>query len=373
VPGAERCDCFTFDPLLEQAGFSRYTTADYTGAGAALGQGVGIDRGHLARSADRTVGALDNARTFYFSNIIPQFSDNNQGPWAAHETFLGNIAETQNKEVFIYAGGAGNLGSVKGEGLITIPAWTWKVSVVAPAGTRLEDVRDYRDLEVIAVVMPNAMGIRNVNWQTSYVVTADSVERLTGYRFLSALPEKTRRALITGTQPPLGAIAPVSGLEGAPVAFDASGSVDPNGTIVSYEWSFGDGSTGTGVAPSHTYDFFGTYTVQLVTTDNDGLVDTVSTTINVAQVTPAQGIAQVRAAIAEFATAAGLNRGQTQSLSTKVSAAEASIARGNVQAALGQLGALRNELQALVNSGRATAAQIEVIELAVERVERATR
>lgn len=373
VPGAERCDCFTFDPLLEQAGFSRYTTADYTGAGAFIGGGAGIDRGHLARSADRTVGALDNARTFYFSNIIPQFSDNNQGPWAAHETFLGSIAESQDKEVFIFSGGAGSVGTVKGEGLITIPAWTWKVSVIAPRGTRLEDVRDYRDLEVLAVVMPNAMGIRNVNWQTSYVVTADSVERLTGYRFLSALPAKTRRALITGTQPPLGAIAPVNGLEGAAIGFDATGSVDPNGTIVSYEWSFGDGSTGTGATPTHTYDFFGTYTVQLVTTDNDGLADTVSTTVEVAQVTPAQGIAQVRAAIAELATATGLNRGQTQSLLVKVNAAEASIQRGNAQAALGQLGALRNELQALVNSGRATAAQTEVIELAIERVERATR
>lgn len=371
VPGAERCDCFTFDPLLESAGFARYTTADYTGAGAVAGSG--IDRGHLARSADRTVGALDNARTFYFSNIIPQFADNNQGPWAAHEIYLGDIAEQQGKEVFIYSGASGSVGTVKNEGLITIPAWTWKVSVIANPGTRLEDVRDYRDLQVVAVVMPNAPGIRNVNWQTSYVVTADSVEKLSGYRFLGNLPEKTRRALLTGTQPPLGAIAAVSGVEGAPISFDASGSVDPNGSIVSYAWDFGDGNSGTGVAPTHTYDFFGSYTVRLVTTDNDGLVDTVSTTVEVAQVTPAQGIAQLREALDGFATATGLNRGQTQSLLAKVNAAEASIGRGNTEAAMGQLGALRNELQAQANSGRATAAQTEVLELAIERIERALR
>ena len=35
--------------------------------------------------------------------------------------------------------------------------------------------------------------------------------------------------------------------------FDASGSYDPDGTIVSYEWDFGDGDTGSGVTPSHTF------------------------------------------------------------------------------------------------------------------------
>jgi DNA/RNA endonuclease G (NUC1) len=372
VSGQDRCDCFTFDPALETAGFARYTTADYTGAGAFLGAGIGVDRGHLARSFDRTAGALDNANTFLFSNIIPQFSDNNQGPWAQHENYLGNLATAENKELFIYAGASGSLGTVKNEGLITIPAWTWKVSVIAPRGTRLEDVRDYRDLEVIAVVMPNTMGIRNANWQTEYVVTADSVERLSGYRFLTALPEKTRRALVTGTKPPLGEITePVAGLEGAPIAFDASNSVDPNGTVVSYAWDFGDGNTGTGVVASHTYQVFGSYTARLVVVDNDGLADTTYTTVEVAQVTPAQGIAQVQELVQELATLIGLNRGETQAVLAKVNAAAAALDRGNVEAALGQLGALRNQLDALVNSGRATSGGIERITLAIERVERA--
>ncbi|MBA3852842.1 MAG: hypothetical protein C0503_00415 [Gemmatimonas sp.] len=372
VPGAERCDCFTFDPLLEQAGFSRYSTADYTGAGGFLGQGIGIDRGHLARSADRTVGALDNARTFYFSNIIPQFSDNNQGPWAAHEMFLGDLADSQGKEVFIYAGASGSVGTIKNEGLITIPAWTWKVSVVAAPGTRLEDVRDYRDLQVIAVVMPNAMGIRNVNWQTSYVVTADSVERLSGYRFLSGLPEKTRRALITGTQPPLGAIASVSGLEGAAITFDASASVDPNGSIVSYAWDFGDGTTGSGVAPQHEYETFGTYTVQLVTTDNDGLVDTVSAEISVAQATPAQAALQVEDEVNALVAVAGLNRGETQSLNAKVRAIKASLGRSNAEALLGQLGALENELEAMLRSGRLSEEALRPVSGAIVRLRKST-
>ena len=78
--GAEdRCDCFTMDPDLP-ASFPHLTTADYTDAGAF--HGYGIDRGHMTRSFDRTTGSLDNARTYLLSNVVPQASDMNQGPWA---------------------------------------------------------------------------------------------------------------------------------------------------------------------------------------------------------------------------------------------------------------------------------------------------
>ncbi len=51
------------------------------------------------------------------------------------------------------------------------------------------------------------------------------------------------------------------------VAFDASGSTDVNNNIASYAWTFGDGGTATGVAPSHTYAAVGTYSVKLTVTD----------------------------------------------------------------------------------------------------------
>lgn len=370
TPGADRCNCFTFDPELEAAGFAKYTTADYTGAGAFAG--YGIDRGHLARSFDRTGGTLDNARSFYFSNIIPQAADNNQGPWAQHENYLGSLAQTQGKELWIHAGASGSIGTVKGEGRLTIPEWMWKVSVIAPLGTQLEDVEDYRDLEVIAVVMPNVPGINSVNWQANYVVTADSVEKLSGYRFLTNLPANVRRALLTNTKPPIAkVVATASGVEGTPVAFDASASLDPNGTIVSYDWSFGDGNSGTGATPSHTYDFFGEYTARVVLTDNDGLVDTAYVAVTVTQVTAGQGIAAVRSAINALQTAGTLNRGRTTSLLAKVSAVEASVARGIGPSALNQVGALRNELEALRRTGVISAVQAAALELAIERLVRA--
>ncbi len=188
---ADRCNCFTFDPELP-ASYAHYTTADYTGAGAVAG--YGIDRGHLARSADRTAGNLDNATTYYFSNIVPQAADQNQGPWAILENYLGDLAKTGGKQVYVMAGVAGNKGTVKNEGLIVIPAYTWKVAVIMPDGRGLNDVHSTSDLEIVSVVMPNEPGVRNVDWHT-YQVTVDSVEHLSGYDLLSLLRDDIERAV----------------------------------------------------------------------------------------------------------------------------------------------------------------------------------
>jgi chitodextrinase len=55
------------------------------------------------------------------------------------------------------------------------------------------------------------------------------------------------------------------------VIFNASGSYDPGGVIVSYQWDFGDGVNGTGKTPVHIYHFAGRYTVTLIVTDNSGM------------------------------------------------------------------------------------------------------
>ncbi len=52
--------------------------------------------------------------------------------------------------------------------------------------------------------------------------------------------------------------------------FDATGSDDPDGTIISYSWDFGDGIQGSGEITSHEYGTPGTYTVILTVTDDNG-------------------------------------------------------------------------------------------------------
>ena len=154
----------------------------------ARSHGYGIDRGHMTRSFDRTTGSLDNARTYLFSNVVPQAADMNQGPWANLENDLGDLARVQGREVYIITGPAGNKGTLKNEGKVVIPTSTWKVAVIMPHDQGLANMRDYRDLEVIAVNMPNEPGIRNVDWNT-YRTTVDAIEALTGYDLLALLPD----------------------------------------------------------------------------------------------------------------------------------------------------------------------------------------
>jgi len=54
------------------------------------------------------------------------------------------------------------------------------------------------------------------------------------------------------------------------VHFDASASYDQDGSIETYQWIFGDGTTGSGKSLSHYYQRGGDYIVTLLVTDNNG-------------------------------------------------------------------------------------------------------
>lgn len=69
--------------------------------------------------------------------------------------------------------------------------------------------------------------------------------------------------------------------------FDATGSSDSDGTIVSYAWSFGDGTTGTGVRSAHTYAAGGTYAVALTAADDAGATGTATESVTLTA--PANG------------------------------------------------------------------------------------
>ncbi|WP_330632874.1 glycosyl hydrolase family 18 protein [Halocatena halophila] len=77
-------------------------------------------------------------------------------------------------------------------------------------------------------------------------------------------------------------VTPVSPTPGESVTLDASDSADTDGSIQSYDWSLGDGTSATGQTVSHTYDGTGEYTVSLTVTDDGGATATDSTTLTVA-------------------------------------------------------------------------------------------
>lgn len=71
------------------------------------------------------------------------------------------------------------------------------------------------------------------------------------------------------------------GIIGLNMEFDGSSSLDSDGSIVSYDWDFGDGTYGTGETAYHAYANEGTYYAKLTVTDNNGATafDTVTRVI----------------------------------------------------------------------------------------------
>ncbi|HET6317265.1 MAG TPA: PKD domain-containing protein, partial [Chloroflexota bacterium] len=78
------------------------------------------------------------------------------------------------------------------------------------------------------------------------------------------------------------AYSPILPVAGFPTSF-TDASHDPDGSIVSWAWDFGDGGTSTAQNPSHTFATGGNYIVSLTVADNHGATASVSKTVHVCQ------------------------------------------------------------------------------------------
>jgi subtilisin family serine protease len=125
---------------------------------------------------------------------------------------------------------------------------------------------------------------------TNYTVTGLSAS--TTYEFyvkakdaagnVSAASNTIDVTTLAGNIPPVAdAGGPYSGDEGTAITFDGTGSSDADGDALTYNWDFGDGATGTGATPSHTYPTAGSYTATLTVSDGiDSDQATASVTVN---------------------------------------------------------------------------------------------
>src|SRR5262249_18008645 len=84
---------------------------------------------------------------------------------------------------------------------------------------------------------------------------------------------------VSATASPTCGPAPLS------VSFSAMGS-DPEGSALTYKWSFGDGAEASGANASHTYQSAGTFTAKVVATDSGGASASVSIIISVSVPAP---------------------------------------------------------------------------------------
>ena len=172
-------DQFKVDPGLP-SGWYQVKTGDYTNSG--------FSRGHMCASADRKDLQTDMDSVYLMTNIVPQTQAQNGGPWELLEAYCRTLASAGNV-LYIYSGGYGNGGTglngyttTIASGKIAVPAKTWKVIMVLPAGTN-DLSRVSTSTRCIAVIMNNDLGPFNA-WGT-YRVSVDSVEALTGYDFFS--------------------------------------------------------------------------------------------------------------------------------------------------------------------------------------------
>ena len=105
-------------------------------------------------------------------------------------------------------------------------------------------------------------------------------------------PTPTVTSTPTLTPTPVSPVSPTAkasatstrAIAGENVSFSGADSIDSDGTITSYEWAFGDGTTASGAAVTHAYATAGTYVAKLTITDNSSLADT--DTIEITVTTP---------------------------------------------------------------------------------------
>lgn len=120
----------------------------------------------------------------------------------------------------------------------------------------------------ISVTKPGYLG-----WQAATLIIGN-ITRTINVTLVPLFP--------TNTAPTAGfSYSPTNPPVGAWVEFDGSGSIDSDGTIASYAWSFGDGSTDSGASVWHRFNAPGTYVVILTVTDNDGASDTMTQAVQI--------------------------------------------------------------------------------------------
>ena len=163
------------------------THSDYTNSG--------YDRGHMVRSEERTKNDADNYSTFFLTNILPQTPDLNQHVWLSLEMECERMCKTDNKELYVIAGGKFSASPNKLKGKVSVPDSCWKIVVVLQRGEKMENVT--ATTPVYAVMMNNGIYAKDkYDWKL-YKTTARAIEQSTGYNFLSDVPQSIQDVIET--------------------------------------------------------------------------------------------------------------------------------------------------------------------------------
>jgi len=193
------------------------------------------------------------------------------------------------------------------------------------------------------------------------------------YTVTLTVTDASGRSTTATTQAVIPNIAPaVSALPGATIlpgeGYAASGSFadsDPDTWTATVNYGDGAGAqplalSGGSFSIAHSYAAAGNFTVTVTVSDDDGGAGSSTATVHV--LTGQQSIEALSGLVADNAEA------NATSLNAKLNAAKASLDRGNAATATNQLQAFVNEVEAMVRSGRMSAAQGQALTAYAGRV-----
>ena len=172
----EKASCVTSN---DNDYFTRTTRLD----GSTQYNGFGYDRGHLSPSADFKWSQKALSESFYYSNMTPQHPDFNRESWANLENYVRRIANNEGKSYYVITGPIlhDKLPRIQqGTHQLHIPEWHYKILV--------DDSAD--SPRGIAFLMPNRKCEKDLS---EYVITIDSLEKLTQINFFPNLSEEQEK------------------------------------------------------------------------------------------------------------------------------------------------------------------------------------
>ncbi len=173
-------------------------------------------------------------------------------------------------------------------------------------GSGLKGYNVYRNNVLIQFVAAPATTTSDTGLagSTSYSYQVSAIDNATNQSARTAAKSASTLACTVNQAPIANAGADQSGQPGVSLTFNGSASRDPDGTISSYAWTFGDATIGSGVSAIHAYATAGTYVVTLTVTDNAGAKASDTATVTITAPTgPANWEKQIGGAGSDNATA----------------------------------------------------------------------
>jgi endonuclease G len=146
----------------------------------------GYDRGHMAPAADMKWNSTAMKECFYYSNMCPQKHSLNAGRWKTLEEKARDWAQ-EDSAIVIVCGPIVDKGyNTIGKARVAVPQRFFKV-ILAPF---------LKKPRAIGFIMKNEKEELPLS---SYVVSVDRVEKITGLDFFSALPDDVENSIESST------------------------------------------------------------------------------------------------------------------------------------------------------------------------------